>query len=108
MAQDPDTKGRPSHQLPAGSTTSRTPYSRRDLRNVETPEVGYADPSVREADALGFGHFQPAKRAAECGPGWSAFRETLGIPLKKQAREAGDRDGAGAKLPFARFAGSSF
>jgi len=35
---------------------------------------------------------QPAKRAGECGPGWSASCETLGKPLELEAREAGDRN----------------
>ena len=39
--------------------------------------------------SLEFGHSQPAKRAAACGPGWSAFCETLGIPLKKASPRSG-------------------
>jgi len=37
--------------------------------------------SLRRRRALLRG--QPAKWAVECGPGWSAFCETLGIPLGK-------------------------
>ncbi len=51
---------------------------------------------------------KPAKRARDCGPGWSVFCGTLGKSRKQGSPRSGRQTRVSARLSFARFAGSLF